>query len=109
MIRLWSHVRGVDSWTALKEIRSTFGLNAPDKAHSRAMIEQQEKARKRQLEAEKKAKEHWRREVDRLKAEVSFYQAILDSEHCRPLSWLWCTCQNRLTIVQIQLDLLCGV
>lgn len=38
VIRLWSHVRGVDSWTALKQIRECFGLNTPDKAHSRDLI-----------------------------------------------------------------------
>lgn len=108
-VRLWSHVRGCDSWTALKEIRSTFGLSAPNKQHSRAMIEQQEQARKAAEEAKKQEKRRWVREVDALKTEASFYRAILESEHCRPLSWLWCTCQNRLTIVQIQLDLLCGV
>ena len=40
VIRLWSHVRGVDSWTALKQIRECFGLNTPNKQYSRAMIEQ---------------------------------------------------------------------
>ena len=60
VIRLWSHVRGVDSWTALKQIRECFGLNTPDKAHSRAMIEQQEEARQRQLEAKKQEKKRWR-------------------------------------------------
>lgn len=109
VIRLWSHVRGVDSWTALKQIRECFGLNKPDKAHSRAMIEQQEEARQRQLEAKKQEKKRWRMEVDTLKAESSFYQAILDSEHCKPLNWTWCTAQNRLTATEGVLDLLCGV
>lgn len=109
VIRLWSHVRGVDSWTALKQIRECFGLNTPDKQHSRDLIREQEKTRQRQLEAKKQEKKRWRMEVDRLKAESSFYQAILDSEHCKPLSWTWCVCQDRLTTVQIQLDLLCGI
>lgn len=108
-VRLWSHVKGCDSWTALNEIRETFGLNAPNKQHCRDLIREQEETRQRQLEAQNQAKRRWVREVDALKTEASFYRAILESEHCRPLSWLWCTCQNRLTIVQIQLDLLCGV
>lgn len=108
-VRLWSHVRGVDSWTALKEIRSVFGLIAPDKAHSRAMIEQQEQARQRQLEAEKIAKKHWRMEVDTLKSECQLYRAILESDHCRPLNWTWCICQDKLTNAQGMLDLLCGI
>ena len=109
VIRLWSHVRGVDSWTALKQIRECFGLNTPNKQYSRAMIEQQEQARQRQLEAQKQAKHRWVRKVDSLKAESSFYQAILDSEHCKPLSWTWCTCQNRLTAAKGVLDLLCEI
>lgn len=109
VIRLWSHVRGCDSWTALKQIRECFGLNTPNKRHSRAMIEQQEQARKAAEEAKKQEKRRWRMEVETLKAESSFYQAILDSEHCKPLSWMWCTSQNRLTAARGRLDLLCGI
>lgn len=108
-VRLWSHVKGVDSWTALKQIRETFGLNAPDRQHSRDLILQQEQARKRQLEAKKQAKRRWVQDVDTLKSECQLYRAILESEHCKPLSWVWCTCQDRLTTAQIQLDLLCGI
>lgn len=108
-IRLWSHVKGCDSWTALKEIRETFGLNTPDRKSSRTLITQQEQARKRQQESEKEAKRQWVRQVDRLKAEVDLLSGILSSGHCEPLSWLWCTCKNRLTTANIQLDLLCGV
>lgn len=108
-IRLWSHVKGCDSWTALKEIRETFGLNTPDRKSSKTLITQQEQARKRQQESEKEAKRQWVRQVDRLKAEVDLLSGILSSGHCEPLSWLWCTCKNRLTTANIQLDLLCGV
>ena len=108
-VKLWSHVRGCDSWTALKEIRSTFGLSAPNRAYSRDLIRQQEEVRQRQLEAKKQEKKRWRREVDTLKSECQLYQAILDSEHCKPLSWTWCTCQNRLTAAEGQLDLLCNI
>ena len=108
-VRLWSHVRGCDSWTALKQIRECFGLNTPDKQHSRDLIRKQEEARRQQIEAKKQEKHRWVREVDALKTEASFYRAILDSDHCKPLSWTWCVCQDRLTTVQIQLDLLCGI
>lgn len=106
-IRLWSHVRGVDSWTALKQIRECFGLNTPDKQHSRDLIRKQEEARRRQQEAKKQKQERWIRQVDKLKAEAELLSGILSSGHCKPLSWLWCVCQNRLTTVNIQLDLLC--
>lgn len=109
VVRLWAHVKGCDSWQALKEIRETFRLNTPDKQHSRAMIAQQEQARKRQQEAKKQKQEEWVRQVDRLKAEASFYRAILEGEHCEPLSWTWCICQNRLTTANIRLDLLCEI
>lgn len=77
VIRLWSHVRGVDSWTALKQIRECFGLNTPDKAHSRDLIRKQEEARRQQIEAKKQEKKRWRMEVDTLKSECQLYQAIL--------------------------------
>ena len=109
LIRLWSHIKDCDSWTALCQIRETFGLNAPDRKNSRELIAQQQEARKRQQEAKKQEKKRWRIEVDRLKAESSFYQAILEGEHCKPLSWTWCTCQNRLTVAQGMLDLLCEI
>lgn len=109
VIRLWSHVRGVDSWTALKQIRECFGLNTPDKQHSRDLIRKQEEARRRQQEAKKQKQERWIRQVDKLKAEAELLSGILSSGHCKPLSWLWCVCQNRLTTVNIQLDLLCNV
>lgn len=108
-IKLWGHIKGCDSWTALKGIRSTFGLITPDRQHSRDLIRQQEQARLQQIEAKKQEKKRWRMEVDRLKAESSFYQAILEGEHCRPLSWMWCTCQNRLTAARGLLDLLCEI
>lgn len=108
-VRLWSHVRGCDSWTALKEIRSTFGLSAPDKQHSWDLIRQQEETRRQQIEAEKDAKRQWIKDVDALKAEVELLSGILSSGHCKPLSWLWCVCQNRLTTANIQLDLMCNV
>ena len=108
-IRLWSHVRGVDSWTALKQIRECFGLNTPDKQHSRDLIRKQEEARRRQQEAKKQKQERWIRQVDKLKAEAEQLSGILSAGHCKPLSWLWCVCQNRLTTVNIQLDLLCNV
>ena len=108
-VRLWSHVKGCDSWTALNEIRETFGLNAPDRKNSRELIAQQQETRKRQQEAKKQKQERWIRQVDELKTEVELLSGILSSGHCEPLSWLWCVCQNRLTSVSGRIDLLCGI
>lgn len=109
VIRLWSHVKGIDSWTALNEIRKIFDLKSPDKARNQAMIGQQEQARRQQLEAKKQKQEQWVKEVDRLKAESELLSEILSSGHFEPLSWLWCLCKDRLTTVEGFLDLLCGI
>ena len=108
-IKLWSHVKNCDSWTALKEAREAFGLNTPDRKNSRDLIRQQEQARQKQQQAEKDAKRRWRLQVEALQGECELYQGILDSGHCEPLSWLWCICRNKLTTAEGQLDLLCGI
>lgn len=109
VIRLWSHIKDCDSWTALCQIREIFGLNMPDKQHSRDAIKAAKQAQKRQQEAKKQKQERWIRQVDELKTEVELLSGILSSGHCEPLSWLWCVCQNRLTSVSGRLDLLCGI
>ena len=53
VIRLWSHIKDCDSWTALCQIRETFGLSAPNRAYSRDLIRKQEEARWQQIEAKK--------------------------------------------------------
>lgn len=108
-IRLWAHIRGVDSWQALQEIKSTFGLSVSDRTQSREAIIAAEQSWKQQQEAKKQKQERWVRQVDELKAESNLYQAILDSGHFEPLSWAWCLCKNWLTTVEGQLDLLCGI
>ena len=109
VVRLWSHIKNCDSWTALQEIKKTFGLDTPDKQYSRDLIRQQELLRQQQKAAEKAAKRAWVRQVDELKQQCSFYRAILDSGHCEPLSWAWCVVKNNLTTAAGKLDLLCGV
>lgn len=109
VIKLWSHIRGCDNWTALQEIRETFGLDTPNRANSRDLIRQQELARNQQKAAEKAAKRAWVRQVDQLKAQCKLYQAVLNSPHCEPLSWQWCTAKNNLVTAAGKLDLLCNV
>lgn len=108
-VKLWSHIKGCDSWMALREIKEVFGLDTPDKQYSRDLIRQQEQARKQQIETEKKAKRRWVRQIEELKAECSLYQVILDSGHCEPYSWLWCTAVNGLTSASGKADMLCGI
>lgn len=109
-IKLWTHICRVDGWTALQQIRATFALDrVPNKKYNQASIRQQEKVRHQQIEAKKQQQVQWVREIERLKAECSLYQALLESEYCKPLSWLWCICRNRLTVANGKLDLLCGI
>mgnify|MGYP004470516595 CR=1 FL=1 len=108
-VKLWSHIRGCDNWTALQEIKKTFELDTPDKQYSKDLIQHQELARQQQKAAEKAAKRAWVRQVDELKQQCSFYQAILDSGHCEPLSWAWCVAKNNLTTAAGKLDLLCDI
>ena len=86
-----------------------FGLDTPNRANSQQLIRQQELLRQQQKAAQKAAKRAWVREVDQLKAQCKLYQAILDSGHCEPLSWAWCTAKNNLTTAAGKLDLLCNV
>ena len=109
VVRLWSHVKSCDSWTALKEIRTTFGLDTLNRKNSRDVIKAAEQTRRQQQEAKKQKQERWIRQVDELKTEVELLSGILSSGHCEPLSWLWCVCQNRLTAANIRLDLMCGI
>lgn len=108
-IRLWSYIKNCDNWTALQEIKEVFGLDTPDKQHSRDLIQQQELLRQQQKAVQKAEKRRWVNEVDQLKQQCELYQAILDSGHCELYSWTWCLCKNWLTTVEGQLDLLCGI
>lgn len=109
-IRLWSHVRQVDSWIALSEIKSAYGIsNSPDKENIRQKIRQQELDRQAAKKAEEKRKEQWRNKVNSLKAEFTIYENLLASEHISPLSWVWCECKNRSQLLNYKLDCLCGV
>ncbi len=109
-IRLWSHVRQVDSWIALSEIKSAYGISdSPDKENTRQKIRQQELDRQAAKNAEEKRKEQWRNKVNSLKVELTIYENLLASEHIPPLSRVWCECKNQKQIVEYQLDVLCGV
>lgn len=109
-IRLWAHIRQVDSWTALNEIKILYGISdLPDKKDIRACIQRQEKDRQAAKRAEKKRKEQWRNKVNSLKAELTIYENLLASEHIPPLSWVWCYCKNQKQLAEYQLDVLCGV
>lgn len=56
VIRLWSHVRGVDSWTALKQIRECFGLNTQELFSQRDIAEMLDISEQEAVEQIEKAK-----------------------------------------------------
>lgn len=109
LIKLWSYIRGVNSWKALQEIADAFNLNAPNKVANSQEIRQAEQQRQLQLQRQQLKQEQWRAEVSRLKIEIEMYEELLSSPHCKPLSDLWCICKNRLTTLNGQLDFLCGI
>ena len=109
LIKLWSHIKNVNNWQACQEITAAFNLNVPNTVANSQEIQQAERQRQLQLQRQQLEQEHWRADVDRLKVEVEMYEQLLHSPHCEPLSDLWCTCKNRLTALNGQLDFLCGI
>lgn len=110
-IRLWSHVRGVDNWTSIKEISAVFdistALNDANRKNIAERIRVQEKAQKEHKQTEKREKKMWVAEVDRLKNELKIYNALLESPHIPPLSQVWIWCKNAKQLTEYRLDCLC--
>ena len=112
-IRLWSHVKGCDNWTALNEIVALYGisatLNETDKENIVAKIKRQEKAQEKRRQAERRERKQWVMQVDRLKAQEELYNNLLESPHIQPFSDVWCWLINLKQIVSYRLDCLCGI
>ena len=112
-IRLWSHIKGCDNWSAMNEIAALYGisaaLNETDKENIVAKIKRQEKAQKEREQAEKRKWKQWIMQVDRLKAQEELYNNLLESSHIQPLSDIWCWLINLKQIVSYRLDVLCGL
>lgn len=81
-VRLWSHVKGCDSWTALREIAALYGisatLNETDKENIVAKIKRQEKAQEKRRQAERREQKQWVMQVDRLHEELELYNNLLN-------------------------------
>lgn len=112
-VRLWSHVRGCDNWTALQEVVAVFGvstaLNETDRKSIAKRIKTQEQAQKEREHAEKCKRKKWIAQVDRLHEELELYDNLLNSPHIPPLSWVWTWCMNGKQLAELKLDNLCGV
>lgn len=112
-VRLWSHIKGCDNWTALQELSAVFGistvLNETDKENIAARIKAQETARKEREQAEKREQRQWIAQVNKLHEELELYDSLLNSPHIPPMSWIWTWCMNGKQMTEYQLDRLCGI
>ena len=103
----------VNSWTALNEIASLYGIstafNEKNKGNIVAKIKEQETAKRAQEQAKKRAKKLWVSQVDKLHEELELYDNLLNSTHIPPLSWVWTWCMNGKQLAEYKLDYLCGV
>lgn len=112
-IRLWSHIKGCDSWTALREICALYGistaLNETDKENIDAKIKRQEKAQKEREQAEKRKRKQWVKEVERLQEWRKLCQDLLDSGHLPPFCDVRGWCYSEIQIADHKLNVLCGV
>lgn len=110
-IKLWSHIRHCDSWTALQEVATVFGvstaLNEKDRKSIAERIKTQKRAQKERERAEKRKRKQWIMQVDRLHEELELYDNLLNSPHIPPLSWVWTWCMNGKQLVEFKLDNLC--
>lgn len=112
-IKLWSHVKGCDSWTALQQISALYGLDTDldekDRKNVAEQIKAQEQAQRAHRQAEKRKQKLWVAEVERLKTQEKFYDDLLRSSHIKPLSDPWCWLINSKQMVSYRLDCLCGI
>ena len=112
-VRLWSHVKGCDSWTALREIASVFGvsavLNETDRKNIVAKIKAQETAKRAQEQAEKRKRKQWLKEVERLQEWRQLCQNLLDSGHLLPFCDVRSWCYSEIQMADYQLDILCKI
>ena len=112
-VRLWSHIKGCDNWTALQELSAVFGistaLNETDKENIIAKIKAQKTAQKERKRAEKRNRKRWVAQVNKLHEELELYDNLLSSPHILPMSWIWTWCMNRKQLTEYQLDRLCEI
>ena len=113
VVALWAHVRNCNNWEAMNEISALYGisttLNEADKENIIAKIKAQETAQKERRRAEKRNRQRWAAQVDKLHEELELYDSLLSSPHILPMSWIWTWCMNGKQMTEYQLDCLCGI
>ena len=112
-IKLWSHIRHCDSWTALQEIVTVFGVStALNETNRKSIVERiktQEQAQKERRIEEARKHKRWVAQVDKLHGELELFDNLLNSPHIPPLSWVWTWCMNGKQLAEYELDYLCGI
>ena len=112
-IRLWSHVKGCDNWTALSQISALYGLSTALNEKNResivANIKAQETAQKKREQDEKRKRKQWVIEVNRLQEWRRLCQNLLDSGHLPPFCYVRGWCYSEIQMADYQLDILCGI
>ena len=59
--------------------------------------------------AEKRNRQRWAAQVDKLHEELELYDSLLNSLHISPMSWIWTWCMNGKQMAEYRLDCLCGI
>lgn len=112
-VRLWSHVKKCDNWTALQEVAVVFGvsatLNEKDRKDIAERIKTQERAQKEREQAEKRKRKQWIKEVERLQEWRKLCQDLLDSGHLPPFCDVRSWCYSEIQMTDYKLDILCGI
>lgn len=112
-VKLWSHIRHCNSWTALSEIAALYGiptaLSQADRKSIAERIKTQERAQKERERTEKRKRKQWIKEVERLQEWRKLCQDLLDSGHLPPFCAVRSWCYSEIQMADYKLDILCGI
>ncbi len=109
VVGLYSHVKDIDNWQALKEICSLYNIDTTDSHENiREQIERQEMVQKARKDAEKQRKRRWVKEVDDLKNRLERDATLLEG-HAKPFTDVWVWALEDKLLTERRLDDLCGV
>lgn len=108
-IRLYSHIKKCDSWTAVQELRKLYNIKKePDKEGIKEKIHQRKAELKRQQQREQEFKAAWRKEVEFLKQWEEVCKQALEEKRFSPFSESETSLVSELQKVSYKLDILCA-
>ena len=112
-IRLWSHVKGCDNWTALNEIAALYGISTAlaetDGKNIAERIKTQKTAQRAREKDEKHKQQLWLKKVECLQEWRKLCQNLLDSGRLPPFCDVRGWCYSEVQITDYKLDILCGI